>query len=156
MNKYAIIEGDKVVNIIFSNTPPTEVTSIELSGSVPGGISRDWKYDTDSNTFIKPLKADGDRPFAEIDGQIASISFNKSIPEYSSSKITYDSDRITISNYTWVGSDNRAEFTITPASSSSLNAGENIILNLAPHTDSDGYTWNLGGINFELVESGSL
>jgi hypothetical protein len=156
MNKYALIEGDKVTNIIVSNEPPTDVTSIEISGSLSIGVSRDWKYDSTSNTFIKPLKAGGDRPFAEIDGQIASISFNKSIPEYSSSKITYDSDQITISNYTWIDSDNRAEFIITLAPSSSLNVGENIILNLAPHTDSDGYTWNLGGISFELVESGSL
>tara|TARA_R110000803_G_scaffold136950_3_gene203971 strand:- start:873 stop:1334 length:462 start_codon:yes stop_codon:yes gene_type:complete len=147
MNKYAIIESNKVINVIIKPEEPTEGTFVDITtNTLP--ISTDWIH-TSSN-FYPPLNFNKTTPSIISDDSLStsvSCSFNRDCDPITSGDISSsEQGKIDISDVNWDSSNNILSFTATTGSNFAWGEGEHHVDFNSLHQDSFGFSWGLKSI----------
>tara|TARA_R110000803_G_scaffold48437_1_gene100621 strand:+ start:735 stop:1184 length:450 start_codon:yes stop_codon:yes gene_type:complete len=148
MNNFAIIENDRVSNVIVSHTTPPGVTSVEIEG---GQVSKGWGYT--GSTFYEPLYYNVGAEDLNISGSdTISLSLNRSLSNTLDSGSYNCGSHIVISNFIHDNVDNTITFTATTASHATISS-EAIFEFNNNLTDTLGYEWGLSPFTITVQET---
>tara|TARA_R110000803_G_scaffold19755_1_gene51426 strand:+ start:835 stop:1275 length:441 start_codon:yes stop_codon:yes gene_type:complete len=146
MKTFALIQNDRVSNVIISNTTPSNVTSVETIGTQ---VSKGYGYT--SSTFYEPVDIALNSAELEISSSNnIHLLLNRSLSStLNTSSFTCD-DKITVSNFVHDNVNNTITFTATTSSTAMVK--ENALFKWNGNvTDTFGWEWKLSTLDFNIL-----